>query len=208
MTFMKVLMINGSPHASGNTAIALEEMKKVFQAEGIETELVQVGQRDIRGCIGCRSCKDKGKCVFDDAVNATAKSFEEADGLVVASPVYFASANATLIAFLDRLFYSTPFDKTMKVGASVVVARRGGLSATFDELNKYFTISGMPIASSQYWNSVHGQMPGQAKEDLEGLQVMRVLAQNMSFLMKSIALGKEAYGLPEKEPRVFTNFVR
>ena len=205
---MKVLMINGSPHASGNTAIALEEMKKVFQAEGIEAELVQVGHQDIRGCIGCRSCKDKGKCVFDDAVNATDKSFEEADGLVVASPVYYASANATLIAFLDRLFYSTSFDKTMKVGASVVVARRGGLSATFDELNKYFTISGMPVASSQYWNSVHGQMPGQAKEDLEGLQVMRVLAQNMSFLMKSIALGKEAYGLPEKEPHIFTNFIR
>ena len=205
---MKVLMINGSPHANGNTAIALEEMNKVFLAEGIETELVQVGHRDIRGCIGCRSCKEKGKWVFDDAVNATAKSFEEADGIVVASPVYYASANATLIAFLDRLFYSTPFDKTMKVGASVVTARRGGMSATFDELNKYFTISGMPVASSQYWNSVHGQMPGQAAEDLEGLQVMRVLAQNMSFLMKSIALGKETYGLPEKEPRVFTNFIR
>ena len=208
MTSMKVLMINGSPHARGNTAIALEEMKKVFQTEGIEAELVQVGHQDIRGCIDCRSCKDKGKCVFDDVVNATAKSFEEADGLVVASPVYYASANATLIAFLDRLFYSTSFDKTMKVGASVVVARRGGLSATFDELNKYFTISGMPIASSQYWNSVHGGMPGQAKEDLEGLQTMRVLAQNMSFLMKSIALGKEKYGLPEKESHIFTNFIR
>lgn len=205
---MKVLMINGSPRANGNTAISLEEMKKVFQAEGIETELVQVGHQDIRGCIGCRSCITKGKCVFDDIVNATAKSFEEADGLVVASPVYYASANATLIAFLDRLFYSTGFDKTMKVGASVVVARRGGLSATFDELNKYFTISGMPIASSQYWNSVHGGMPGQAKEDLEGLQTMRVLAQNMSFLMKSIALGKEKYGLPEKEEHIFTNFIR
>ena len=205
---MKVLMINGSPHANGNTAIALEEMNKVFLAEGIETELVQVGHRDIRGCIGCRSCKEKGNCVFDDAVNATAKSFEEADGIVVASPVYYASANATLIAFLDRLFHSTPFDKTMKVGASVVTARRGGMSATFDELNKYFTISGMPVASSQYWNSVHGQMPGQAAEDLEGLQVMRVLARNMSFLMKSIALGKETYGLPEKEPRECPTFIR
>ena len=205
---MKVLMINGSPHANGNTAISLEEMRKIFEAEGIETELVQVGHQAIRGCIGCRSCKSTGKCVFDDAVNATARSFAEADGLVVASPVYYASANATLIAFLDRLFYSTPFDKTMKVGASVVVARRGGLSATFDELNKYFTISGMPIASSQYWNSVHGQTPGQAAEDLEGLQVMRVLARNMSFLMKSIALGKAQYGLPEQELRVFTNFIR
>lgn len=205
---MKVLMINGSPHANGNTAIALEEMNKVFHAEGIETELVQVGHRDIRGCIGCRSCKSTGKCVFDDLVNTTAKSFEEADGIVVASPVYFASANATLVAFLDRLFYSVPFDKTMKVGASVVVARRGGMSATFDELNKYFTISGMPVASSQYWNSVHGQTPGQAAEDLEGLQTMRALARNMSFLMRSIALGKEAYGLPQQEPRVFTNFIR
>ena len=206
--FMKVLMINGSPHASGNTAIALEEMVKVFAQEGIETELVQVGHRAIRGCIGCRSCAQTGKCVFDDAVNETAKRFREADGLVVASPVYYASANATLIAFLDRLFFSTSFDKTMKVGASVVVARRGGLSATFDELNKYFTISGMPVASSLYWNSVHGQMPGQAAEDAEGLQVMRELARNMSFLMKSIALGKEKYGLPETEPRVFTNFIR
>lgn len=205
---MKVLMINGSPRLGGNTAMALEEMKKVFEAEGIETELVQVGQKAIRGCIACRSCKTTGKCVFDDGVNDAAKSFQEADGLVVASPVYYASANATLIAFLDRLFQSTPFDKTMKVGASVVVARRGGLSATFDELNKYFTISAMPVASSQYWNSVHGQMPGEAAQDQEGLQTMRQLARNMSFLMKSIALGKERYGLPEKEPRVFTNFVR
>ena len=205
---MKVLMVNGSPNAKGNTAMALEEMRKVFEAEGIETELVHVGHRDIRGCIGCRTCKKTGKCVFDDLVNDTAKSFEEADGIVIGSPVYYASANATLVAFLDRLFYSTPFDKTMKVGASVVVARRGGLSATFDELNKYFTISGMPVASSQYWNSVHGQLPGQAAEDAEGLQVMRELARNMSFLMKSIALGKEKYGLPETEPRVFTNFIR
>ena len=205
---MKVLMINGSPRPGGNTAMALEEMKKVFEAEGIETELVQVGQKAIRGCIACRSCKTAGKCVFDDGVNDAAKSLQEADGLVVASPVYYASANATLIAFLDRLFQSTPFDKTMKVGASVVVARRGGLSATFDELNKYFTISAMPVASSQYWNSVHGQMPGEATQDQEGLQTMRELARNMSFLMKSIALGKDRYGLPEKEPRVFTNFVR
>ena len=205
---MKVLMVNGSPNAKGNTAMALEEMRKVFEAEGIETELVHVGHRDIRGCIGCRSCKKTGKCVFDDLVNATANSFEEADGIVVGSPVYYASANATLVAFLDRLFYSTPFDKTMKVGASVVAARRGGLSATFDQLNKFFTISGMPVASSQYWNSIHGGAPGQASEDPEGLQTMRVLARNMSFLMKSIALGREKYGLPEKEEHVFTNFVR
>ena len=205
---MKVLMINGSPHAKGNTAVALEEMKKVFDAEGIEAEILHIGNKDIRGCIACRSCHNTGKCVFDDFVNETAAEFEACDGLVVGSPVYYASANATLIAFLDRLFYSTHFEKRMKVGASVVVARRGGLSATFDELNKYFTICGMPVASSQYWNSVHGQMPGEALEDAEGLQTMRTLAANMSFLMKSIALGKEKYGLPEKEESIHTNFVR
>lgn len=205
---MKVLMINGSPRANGNTAIALSEMEKVFGQEGIDCETVQIGSKDIRGCIACGSCAKTGKCVFDDIVNEIAPKFQEADGLVAATPVYYASANATLIAFLDRLFYSTHFDKTMKVGASVVVARRGGLSATFDGLNKYFTICGMPVASSQYWNSVHGRMQGEASQDAEGLQTMRVLAGNMSFLMKSIALGKEKYGLPEKEERVSTNFIR
>ena len=205
---MKVLMINGSPHAKGNTYTALAEMEKVFSQEGIETEIVHVGNKDIRGCIACYSCSDKGRCVFDDLVNETAPKFEECDGLVVASPVYYASANATLIAFLDRLFYSTHFDKRMKVGASVVAARRGGLSATFDELNKYFTICGMPVASSQYWNSVHGREPGEAAQDLEGLQTMRTLARNMTFLMKSIALGKEQFGLPEKEAPEHTNFIR
>ena len=196
---MKVLLINGSPHAKGNTYLALREMEQVFAAEGVETELIHVGNKDIRGCIACKSCREKGVCVFKDLVNEAAPKFEACDGLVVGTPVYYASANATLIAFLDRLFYSTGFDKTMKVGASVVVARRGGLSATFDELNKYFTISGMPVASSQYWNSVHGRTQGEASQDGEGLQTMRTLARNMSFLMKSIALGKEAYGLPEKE---------
>lgn len=204
---MKVLIINGSPRVGGNTSIALNEMVKVFEKEGIETETVQIGNRDIRGCIACGTCAQKGKCVFDDAVNELAVKFEEANGLVVASPVYYASANATLIACLDRLFYSTQFDKTMKVGASVVVARRGGCSATFDELNKYFTICGMPVASSQYWNSVHGRMQGEAEQDGEGLQTMRVLAANMSFLMKSIALGKEKYGLPEKEAWIPTHFI-
>lgn len=204
---MKVLIINGSPRVGGNTSIALNEMVKVFEKEGIETETVQIGNRDIRGCIACGTCAQKGKCVFDDAVNELAVKFEEADGLVVASPVYYASANATLIACLDRLFYSTQFDKTMKVGASVVVARRGGCSATFDELNKYFTICGMPVASSQYWNSVHGRVQGEAEKDGEGLQTMRVLAANMSFLMKSIALGKEKYGLPEKEAWIPTHFI-
>ena len=205
---MKVLMLNGSPRASGNTAIALKEMEAVFAAEGIEVETVQVGHRDVRGCIACGGCYKTGECVFDDIVNELAPKFKECDGLVVASPVYYASANATLVAVLDRLFYSTHFSKTMKVGASVAVARRGGCSATFDQLNKYFAISGMPIASSQYWNSIHGGAPGQAQEDGEGLQTMRVLARNMAFLMKSIALGREAYGLPETERHIFTNFIR
>lgn len=205
---MKVLIINGSPRVNGNTTIAVNEMVKVFEAEGVEAEVVQIGNKDVRGCIACGTCFKKGQCVFNDVVNELAPKFEEADGLVVASPVYYASANATLIACLDRLFYSTHFDKTMKAGASVVVARRGGLSATFDELNKYFTICGMPVASSQYWNSVHGREPGQAKEDAEGLQTMRVLAKNMTFLMKSIELGKEKYGLPEKEEWQPTHFIR
>ena len=205
---MKVLLLNGSPRANGNTSIALGEMVKIFAAEGVEAEVVHIGNKDIRGCIACGSCKKNGKCVFSDAVNELAPKFEEADGLVVASPVYYASANATLIACLDRLFFSTSFDKRMKVGASVVVARRGGCSATFDELNKYFTISGMPVASSQYWNSVHGREPGQASEDAEGLQTVRALARNMTFLMKSIALGKEKFGLPEVEPWQPTHFIR
>lgn len=205
---MKALMLNGSPHKEGNTFLSLREMEKIFREENIESEIVHVGNKAIRGCIACGSCREKGKCIFDDVVNEIAPKFEACDGLVAASPVYYASANATLIALLDRLFYSTPFDKRMKVGASVVVARRGGLSATFDELNKYFTISGMPVASSQYWNSVHGRAPGEALQDAEGLQIMRTLARNMTFLMKSIQLGKEAYGLPERESPAFTNFIR
>ena len=205
---MKVLMINGSPRASGNTTLALSEMEKVFAENGIETVTVRVGNKAVRGCVACGSCYKTGRCAFDDIVNETAPLFEECDGLVVGSPVYYASANATVIALLDRLFYSTHFDKTMKVGASVAVCRRGGASATFDELNKYFTISNMPIASSQYWNSVHGREPGQAVLDEEGMQTMRVLARNMTFLMKSIALGREKYGLPEAEEHVWTHFIR
>ena len=205
---MKVLLLNGSPKPNGNTAHALREMADVFAQEGIEAEIIQIGNQDIRGCIACGSCGRNGKCVFDDAVNAIAPKFEAADGLVIGSPVYYASANATLMAFMQRLFYSSHFDKTMKVGASITIARRGGCSATYDEMNKFFGISGMPIASSQYWNSVHGGAPGQALEDAEGLQTMRTLARNMAFLMKSIALGKETYGLPEYDPRVATNFIR
>ena len=205
---MKVLMLNGSPRVNGNTSIALAEMKGIFDSEGIETEIVQVGAMDIRGCIACGSCRETGKCVFGDIVNQIAVKLEEADGLVLASPVYYASANGTLISLLDRLFYSARFDKTMKVGASVAVARRGGCSSTFDEMNKYLTISGMTVASSQYWNSVHGRDVGEAAQDIEGLQTMRTLARNMAFLMKSIAMGKKEYGLPEKEPKVYTNFIR
>ena len=205
---MKVLILNGSPRPEGNTAAALKELTKVFAEEGVEAEQVNLGQKDIRGCIGCYKCAEIGKCVFDDIVNELAAKFEAADGLVVASPVYYASANATLVACLQRLFFSTGFDKTMKVGAGVVIARRGGCSAAFDELNKFFTISGMPIASSQYWNSVHGLQPGEATQDAEGLQTMRTLARNMSFLMKSIALGREKYGLPKKEEWTATHFIR
>ncbi len=205
---MKVLMLNGSPRVNGNTARALSELEKTFELEGVETETVQIGNKDIRGCVSCFSCYKTGKCAIDDIVNELAKKFEECDGLIVASPVYYASPNGTLLSCLDRLFYSTHFDKRMKVGASIAVARRGGCSATFDVLNKYFTISGMPIASSQYWNSVHGAKPGQAQEDLEGLQTMRTLARNMTFLMKSIALGKKEFGLPIQEAKTPTNFIR
>ena len=205
---MKVLLINGSPRVNGNTSIALREMENVFVEEGIEVETVQVGSAAVRGCTACGYCAKNGKCVFDDIVNETAPKLEECDAVVVASPVYYASANSTLTAFLDRLFYSSKVDKRMKVGASVAVARRGGLSSTFDQLNKYFTISGMPIASSQYWNSVHGGAPGDALQDEEGLQTMRVLARNVVFLMRSIELGKEKYGIPQTEKRKWTNFVR
>jgi len=206
---MKVLMINGSPRKDGNTQGALNEMKAIFEAEGIEVECLNVGKEIIRGCVACGGCGKLGKCVFDDdIVNEVAAKLEQADGLVLASPVYYASANGTLISLLDRLFYSSSFDKTMKVGASVACARRGGITATWDELNKYFGISGMPIASGQYWNGVHGAALGQSSEDAEGMQQMRTLARNMVFLMKSIQLGREQFGLPEREPGIFTNFVR
>lgn len=205
---MKVLILNGSPRVGGNTTTAIAELEKVFREEGVEVETVQVGALEIRGCIACNKCAETGKCVFDDIVNELSPKFEAADGLIVASPVYYAGANATLVACLTRLFYSTRFNKTMKVGASVAVARRGGCSATYDELNKFFGIAGMPIAASQYWNSVHGRLPGEAAMDEEGLQTMRTLARNMTFLMRSIALGKEKYGLPKKETPVRTNFVK
>lgn len=204
---MKVLILNGSPRANGNTTVAVDELVRTFEEEGVDTEVVRVGNKAVRGCVACGSCAATGKCVFDDVVNELAPKFEEADGLIVATPVYYASANATVIAVLDRLFYSTHFDKKFKVGASVAVCRRGGSSATFDELNKYFTIANMPVVSSQYWNSVHGRAPGEAEQDAEGLQTMRVLARNMAFLMKSIALGKEEYGFPKEEEHVWTHFI-
>lgn len=205
---MKVLMLNGSPHVRGNTALALAEMGKIFAENGIETEIIQVGSKSIRGCMACGYCSEHGKCVMNDLVNEVADKLRDADGLVVASPVYYGSANSTLTAFLDRLFYSASCDLRMKVGASVAVCRRGGASATFDQLNKYFTISNMPVVSSQYWNSVHGRAPGEAAQDGEGLQTVRVLARNMSFLIKAIALGKEQIGLPEEEEWIPTHFIR
>ena len=205
---MKVILLNGSPRADGNTATALQEMVKVFDKNGVETEIINVGDKAIRGCIACKSCYKTGKCVFDDTVNIIAEKFEKADGLIIASPVYYASANGTLISLLDRLFYSTHFDKTMKIGASVAVARRGGATSTFDELNKYFAISGMPIVTGQYWNILHGREKGEVIKDEEGLQTIRSVANNAVFLMKSIALGKEKFGLPKKEEKLFTNFIK
>ncbi|MBE6470781.1 MAG: flavodoxin family protein [Coriobacteriaceae bacterium] len=205
---MKVLMLNGSPRSNSNTGVALAQMEAVFREEGIECETRQVGALDVRGCIACERCRKTGACAFDDVVNELAPVFEQADGLVVGAPVYFGSANPTLVALLDRLFYSTHFDKTMKVGAAVCVARRGGTSATYDELNKFFALTGMPVANGQYWNSLHGRNVGEGMQDEEGLQQMRVLARNMAFLMKSIALGKEAFGMPRTEKRVRTNFIR
>ena len=205
---MKVLLINGSPKAKGCIWRALMEIKKTLREEDVESEIIHVGGQDIRGCMACLHCKKTGKCVYDDIVNEVAPKLKEADGLIVGSPVYFGSANATLIAFLDRLFYSTPYSKAWKVGAAVTSARRAGTTATFDELNKYFTISGMPVASGQYWNAVHGYTPEAVEQDVEGLQQMRTLARNMAFMIKSIALGKEAFGYPEKEEQTNFDYIR
>ncbi len=204
---MKVLLLNGSPHQNGCTAAALNEMIGVFEKEGIETELIQVGNKAIRGCISCGYCEKNGKCVFDDdLVNEVALKFEAADGLVVGSPVYYSSPNGTIISFMDRLFYSSSFSKQMKVGAAVVSCRRGGNTASFDVLNKYFTISGMPVASSTYWNQVHGFTAEDVKKDLEGLQTMRNLARNMSFMIRAFTEAKEKTGYPLVERDAFTSF--
>lgn len=205
---MKVLMLNGSPHSDGSVFTAMREVEKTLRSEGIDVEMIHVGARAIRGCIACRRCSELGRCVFDDEVNEIAEKFKECDGLVIGSPVYYAAPNPTLVALLDRLFYSTPFPKTMKVGAAIVSARRGGCTATFDALNKYFAISGMPIATSQYWNMIHGNSAKDASQDGEGLQTMRTLGKNMAFLLKSVELGKKKFGIPEKEPGIRTNFIR
>lgn len=204
---MKILLINGSPKKEGNTFIALSEVQKTLETEGIETELIHIGHKAIHGCIACGKCRELGRCAFDDCVNEVAAKLNDADGIVIGSPVYYASPAGTLLSFLDRLFYSVSFDLSMKVGAAVAVARRGGTTATFDVLNKYFTINNMPVVSSQYWNNVHGRVPGEAQQDAEGLQTMRQLARNMSFLVKSIHLGKEKFGLPKHEERIATNFI-
>ena len=205
---MKVLILNGSPHKDGSVFTAINELTTTLHAEGIDTEVIHVGAKVIRGCVACRQCTKLGKCAFDDEVNEIAEKFKEADGLVVASPVYYAAPNGTLVSLLDRLFYSSSFTKTMKVGAAIVSARRGGCTATFDALNKYFAISGMPIVTSQYWNMIHGNCAADALQDGEGLQTMRTLGKNMAFLMKAIALGKEQYPVPEREPGIRTNFIR
>ena len=205
---MKALLINGSPHANGCTFTALSIVAEELQKNGIETEIIHIGNKDIRGCIACGKCAELGRCVFNDMVNEVAPKFEQADGLVVGSPVYYAGPNGTLTNLLDRLFFSTPFDKRMKVGAAVVSARRGGTTAAFDRLNKYFTISEMPIASSRYWNMVHGHTPEDVMQDEEGVQIMRILGRNMAFLMRAIAAERERNGLPEKEVTRYTNFIR
>ncbi len=205
---MKVLLINASPHEKGSTYTALSQMISVFEEQGIETTLIHIGNKPLRGCIACGYCNEHGKCVFNDEVNRAAEEFEKSDGIVLASPVYYASPNATLLAFCDRLFQSSTFDKTMKVGAAVVSARRGGCSASFDCINKYYSISSMPIASSRYWNMIHGNNAEEAQQDKEGLQTMRTLAHNMAFLMKSIELGKNTFGIPESEEKIKTNFIR
>ena len=203
---MKVLILNGSPRSHGCTARALEEVEKTLHEEGIETETVLVGNKDVRGCIACRSCTSTGKCVFDDIVNEIAPKFESADGIIIGTPVYYAGSNGTILSLLDRLFFSTRFDKSMKVGASVISSRRAGSTSAYDEVNKYFGICSMPIATSTYWNEVHGSKAEDVEKDKEGLQTMRNLGRNMAFLMKSIQLGKEKYSLPKNEKGTFTNF--
>lgn len=205
---MKVLTINGSPHLNGCTDRALREVEQTLVDNGIEVERLNIGNKDIRGCIGCNFCRTNGKCVFNDAVNETAPIFAKADGIIIGSPVYYAGANGQVLSFLDRLFYSTSgtIDKSMKIGAAVVSSRRAGSTSAFDEINKYFTISAMPIVSSTYWNEVHGFTAKDVEDDLEGLQTMRNLGRNMAFMLKAFDLAKNECGLPTQERGIFTNF--
>lgn len=205
---MKVLLINGSPKSNGCTFRALKEVEKTLNAEDIETELVHIGNKEIRGCIACGYCMENKKCVFNDVVNEVALKFQEADGIVIGSPVYYSGCNGTVLAFLDRLFHSTHFSKKMKVGAAVISSRRAGSTTALDEIYKYYGICNMPIVTSNYWNEVHGSVESDVEEDIEGLQTMRELGKNMAFLIKSINLGKKEYGVPESEKKEFTNFVR
>lgn len=206
---MKILLINGSPHPKGCTHRALEEVEKTLNSHGIETEWIETGIKDIRGCIACLYCKTHGKCVFNDLVNDVALKFKECDGIVIGTPVYYAGPNGQLHSFLDRLFFSTStaFSKTMKLGATVVSSRRAGSTSTFDDINKYFTISSMPIVSSTYWNEVHGYTAEEVEKDLEGLQTMRNLGNNMAFLLKAINNQKAKESIPEQERNFFTNFI-
>lgn len=204
---MNVLLINGSPHAKGCTYTALSEIEKTLQEQGVDTEIIHVGHQDIHGCIACNKCAELGHCVFNDLVNETAPKFERADGIVIGSPVYYAGISGTLKSFLDRLFYSAHCDKRMKIGAAVTSARRAGTVASFDIINKYFTISQMPVVSSFYWNMVHGNTPEEVLQDKEGLQCMRQLGRNMAFLLRAISAEKQRNGLPEQEERVWTNFI-
>ena len=206
---MKVLLIQGSPHPKGCVWRALTEVEKILNENGIETEWINVGTNDIRGCIACHYCMEHGKCVFNDIVNETAPKFNEADGIIVGTPTYYAGPNGQLHSFLDRLFFSTMFtvDKTMKVGATVVSSRRAGSTSAFDDINKYFTICSMPIASSTYWNEVHGHKAEDVEKDKEGMQVMRNLGRNMAFLLKAIHSQKEKEGIPKQENTEYTSFM-
>ena len=205
---MKVLIINGSPRKEGNSARLIKELTGVFTEENVDFEEYQVGAKDIRGCMACGYCYTHDGCVVKDDINELAKKLDESDGMVVVSPVYYGSANGSVISLLDRLFYSSHSDKRMKVGAAFAIARRAGTTATFDELNKYFTINQMPVASGRYWNNGFGREKAQIEGDAEGLQNARITARNMVFLMKSIALGKEAYGLPKTEETMYTHFIK
>lgn len=207
---MKVIILNGSPKARGNTATALHEVEQTLQQQGIETEWIHVGHLNIHGCIACNKCWDTGICAFDDIVNNLSEKMRHADGLLIGSPVYFASANGTLLSLLDRLFYSNLHeDWTMKVGATVSIARRGGATATMDVLNKYFLKTNMPVVPSQYWSIAHGTSPGEVVQDEEGMQTMRQLGLNMAFLIKAIRLGLEKYGSPKiQEQLTETHYIR